>query len=215
MIKIEFPADRKDIALEFGNALLRIAKEADLVERYVPKSGMSPGTAENAEAHGKEEPTTPAEDSLVDAQETDVNEVKANYEFVAKAKEPFYGAGHKWAGQWKKRKGISEREYQAWYEGELAKSKHPDETQDEIDVASAFSPTGFSVFEAQQPEDPTPSDAAELMAWVSEKQAAGRLNQDHVNTALVEAQVSMADLFSANAKENVAKVYARLVVVCR
>jgi hypothetical protein len=153
MIKIEFPADRPDIAAAIGRALFDIAKH-----RSVDLPGDKPAPAEvGSKAHlslvkqqAEEKPLVPEEEPLEeepidtavafgtvpdtvtptgqatvapeqvrDSVPRDKKGVAFDIKYCAQAADPFYGTG-KQAGQWKKRKGVLEETYDAWYSTHLA-----------------------------------------------------------------------------------------------
>lgn len=137
--------------------------------------------------------------------------------FCGEAAEPFYGSGKR-AGQWKKRRGVEEADYDAWHASQCTAA--PASAEAEPDAApanagAAFAPPASTAASAPTtPAQPTPSTAGELMQWVSEKQAAGLLTQADVNAAYAQAGVALGDLFPPTAPDvvaqNVAAAYAVL-----
>lgn len=204
MIKIEYPSDRNDIGLALSKALNEIHNNVPTltVDPKVPtelvKDVGSVGTAGAVSAPGSAEPITPPADSPASVR-IDANGVGYNDIYCGKATEPFYNSGAR-EGQWKKRRGVDDREYDAWYRSELAK-----DTDAPIDTANAFNPA------PQQTQ--TPENMGELMKWVSEHQTAGHITQDHVNEAYRTAGLQLADMFSGSPEEiktRIATLYTSL-----
>lgn len=224
MIEIKFPADRNDIALAIGRALVEIAggdatvtietQTVGDVSRSVETRGAADYVQhfDNDEAAARRE--THEEDEQHEAAadvELDEKGVPFNAEFCGKAAKPFYGSGKK-KGQWKKRQGVDEDAYDEWYAGELlgAGVVEDEEPADDtpIETASAF---GGQTAAEEQPSGDAPKDAGELMAWVAEMQAGGHLEATSVQTAYANAGVSPADLFNpATSDKAVADVYTIL-----
>lgn len=249
MIKIEFPADRPDIALAMAKALHRIGKEGgatsqadDLAEETTPvkstvaESTESPqaeteaentGTAQAAKTDSKDHSTSDAPASLFDRapaveipDDVDTNGVAFNAELCGKAKEPFYGSGKR-KGQWKKRKGVDDAAYDAWYAGELGNGSTGTTAslsagaQPAIGAAttlttseSASVNTGAAFGTAETQATPTtegvPTDCGTFMGWVSAKQAAGLLTQEEIGAAYSQAGVQVTSLFPPNDAQTVA-----------
>ena len=164
MIKLEFPADRTDIALAFGKALLQLRGEA------VTDGGYLPVPAPAAEEHitdadyteppsagehvadsdyppvgvtTPEQPALPADvaDDLPDPAQVDHHGVSFDPEFCSSAKQPFYESGPM-SGQWKKKRGIDEAAYTAWYDSHDVDDPPPVEAPapaPDTDTAAAFS----------------------------------------------------------------------------
>lgn len=136
-------------------------------------------------------------------------------EFCGEATEPFYGSGKR-AGQWKKKRGVGEAEYDAWYATQLAAlaAGNTASEDEQINTAGAFGGGGED--SSQPAGDPAPEDCGAFMGWVSAKQAAGLLTQDDIGDAYVQASVQVTDLFPPNdedtVKQNVATLYQILVV---
>lgn len=234
MIKIEFPADRPDIARALGSALLSlaggsatieygvgIAKESDFKTAEIPskndeaedapKPGSlfdepSAGTAEVVNEVGMGQPTTQPEGPPVDASKLDLNGVAFNGAYCGEAAEPFYTTG-KMHGQWKKKRGVEQEDYDAWYAAQLGDSA----PAPEVNTSAAF---GAPAEPVAKPETSVPTTTGEFMGWVSELQAAGRLTQEHVNQAYAANGLGINALFPPNTKEqiaaNIAKLYEAL-----
>ena len=149
----------------------------------------------------------------------DENGVAFNAAYCGEAAEPFYTTG-KMRGQWKKKRGVDQDDYDAWYAAEQQKGGPTVEPeQPAVNAGSAFGApvNSAAAFGGQQQaptpeaEDDIPADAGSLMVWVSEKQAARLITQEDVNAAWGAAGVaSPADLFGPNAAEAVAAVFQHL-----
>lgn len=114
MIKIEFPADRQDIALALGHALVGIGQGAPVLAAQFERAVAGPqATSAPAETPAR---VAPADDEQTSdtLPEVDANGVPFDDAMCARAKEPFYTSGPQ-KGQWKKRKGVSEDDYNKWY----------------------------------------------------------------------------------------------------
>lgn len=248
MIKIEFPADRPDIARALGSALLNVAnpateggdyeeapktstptqhKSAEVAESHTtatasesagadsPKSEslfsdaftpeQSGGTAEVAESHGAAGQTTPQGGSPAGAP-VDTKGVAFDANYCGQAKDPYYATGKR-SGQWKKRKGVDDADYDVWYASQLGDSA----PAPEVNTSAAF---GAPTEAAAEPETSVPTTTGEFMGWVSELQAAGRLTQEHVNQAYAANGLGINALFPPNTEEqiaaNIAKLYEAL-----
>lgn len=248
MIKIEFPADRLDIARAMAEALHRIgygseteasetdpkpstgastsrpeaAPTAGVAEECqttsgsasvedVPKppaeslfDGPSAGTAEVAEEAGMDQATTQLGGSPADAR-LDLNGVAFNAAYCGQAAEPFYATG-KTRGRWKKKKGVDQGDYDAWYADQLPQHEaFGGATDHAVNAGAAF---GAPVAEA--PAD-VPTDAPSLMVWISERQAADELTQRDVNEAYQVTGVTMNDLFGDDPAPSVAAIHTFLL----
>lgn len=134
----------------------------------------------------------------------DQNGVAFDPAYCGEATEPFYASGKR-AGQWKKKRGVSEGDYDAWYAG--AAAAEPDAA--ELNTAAAFSNA------PAEPSAPSvPQDTGQFMGWVSEQQAAGNLTQDRIAAAYQMAGVQVADLFPpadpADVQARIAQIYGIL-----
>jgi len=128
----------------------------------------------------------------------------ANY--CGQAKDPYYATGKR-SGQWKKRKGVEDADYDAWYASQLGDSA----PTPEVNTSAAF---GATTEATAQEETSAPTTTGEFMGWVSELQAAGRLTQEHVNQAYAANGLGINALFPPNTEEqiaaNIAKLYEAL-----
>ncbi len=164
--------------------------------------GGTAGAADGAETSA----TSPAGASAP----TDTKGVPFDAEYCGQAKEPFYGSGKR-SGQWKKRKGVDEADYDEWYAGELAKLQAGPASQTQAEVGEddhqpepVNSAAAFGSAEQQAPAN-APQDTGAFMGWVSEKQAAGLLNQADVLAAYQQYGVQVTDLFPPNDAATIAK----------
>jgi hypothetical protein len=220
MIKIEFPADRTDIALAMSKALADIAGcpvvQTTGHSRYGAVSARTaiedpnlaammeitpvefPNIVDEDEADRLESLATGLEEesmaALEDACIEEVNKstgvvdirldekgVPFNKELCANATKPFYASG-KERGQWKRRPGVDQGIYDAWYAEALglvpAATTEP-EPEPTIDVQEAVTPTATKV----------PTNGGEFFAWVSEMQTAGHITQADLDAAYPAAGV--------------------------
>jgi hypothetical protein len=143
----------------------------------------------------------------------DPNGVVFNPDMCGNAAKPFYASGKR-NGQWKKRQGVSDDKYDAWYTEQLAGLPDTGTTEDDevIDTAGAF---GAQPSEPVETVVPAPEDCGAFMGWLSAKQAAGLITQDDIGEAYVGAGVQIADIFpptpEEDVKANIAALYGRLV----
>lgn len=158
--------------------------------------------------------TTPFADAAADGpddtgagHEVDALGVAFNTEFCGKAKDPFYGSGKR-KGQWKKLRGVTDEQYDAWYIVQLEPGA-AQETADQVDTSTAFGAAPAAEV------TPAPTDCGSFMGWVSAKQAAGLLTQDDIGNAYTLAGVQVTDLFPPNdpatVEKHVTALYMALV----
>lgn len=233
MIKIEFPADRPDIARAMAKALHRIGYAESDETRQETDDGTNAGALCRVVAAVEEtgeavrDVRTTIDDELGDepagvehttagpdaAAALDNKGVAFNAEFCGKAAIPVFTSGKR-AGQWKKRKGVSEENYDAWYAGALTlvpasttAEPEPEIEPEPVDVSGAF---GAEVATLPAP----PTDTGTLMGWVSEKQAAGLLTQPAIDEAYARLGISFTALFpptdSADVTRHVNNLYGVL-----
>ena len=218
MITIEFPADRSDIARHMGAALTAIGSRTELVAAE-PIAGTietaEPGATETTELtadvgsddngqFSKEE--TEEGNDLTERSKVDTKGVPYHPDFCGKAAKPFYASGAR-GGQWKKRQGVDDEDYDAWYAAELATiSGSTGDTESTVNTGDAF---GAGCGEQGHATPVVPHDAGALMAWVSEMQGADRLNQGQVNAAYEQAGFGMQKIFPS--PENTSEIIAERV----
>jgi hypothetical protein len=250
MIRIEFPADRTDIAAAIGRALLDLGGASALntpatkdLDAATPKNRMLTikEHEEDVErmmrdALGAETETDPGivrtdhieatipvsqGGTLIDTDnitigpkpgsvfedngtlpQIDGKGVAFHAAFCGISAKPFYETG-KTSGQWKKRRGVDQAAYDAWYAEQLANDSCESDTPVDtapVDTAGAFNGDG-----AEPVHTHAPTTIGEYMGWVSTKQAAELLTQDDVNAAYATVGLQgVADLFPPNSDQVVA-----------
>lgn len=234
MFRIEFPADRHDIALAVGAMLMQIGSGSrpahePKVKPDVPSSLITdesdlenddPDEVDSKQAFASTEPTEtvskPATGSIPDVDEKGV---PFDDKYCAVAKDPFYASG-KEKGQWKTRKGVAKDAYDTWYAGQLAKikTKTPPADDNVVNASEAFGKTKPSAGQTAQTAETgnAPTTAGEIMRWISEKQAAGHLTQDDVGAAYATIGRTGIDLFGQDkdrVAETVSMLHAALVAM--
>lgn len=138
--------------------------------------------------------SAPTPDARVDA-----NGVPFNPEFCADAADPYYGTGPR-TGQWKKRRGVDEAAYEAWYSSQHSAPESDEDTTPLPNAAAAFGAPAAAV----------PRTAGEFFAWMSERQAAGVLSQDNIDWAWKTAGLAVAQIFPPTTPEVVERNVATL-----
>lgn len=165
--------------------------------------------------------TTPQEHGAVpDAAQdghVDSNGVPFDAAFCSSGDAPFYTSGPK-LGQWKKKRGVDEAQYEEWYAERLTATReggttpvegHVDEPA-QTNTAAAF---GGQTTEPAAPGVPVFANAGELMAWVSEQQAAQRLTAQQVTASWATAKVGIADVMSPDTEKARAAIAAIVAVL--
>lgn len=209
-IRIEFPADRTDLAEAFGDVLLKIAGRTPRQESAPP--ALKPDTADTTAASAD----VPALNPPADAPPVDNKGVPKDLTYCANAKDPFYTSGRR-EGQWKRRQGVAEADYDKWYAGQLAKVSQVDggnaspslfdgeeEQYSADDLAAAFGASGSTA-------TVLPRDVNEFMAWVSTQTTEGTITKEQVNNAFNELQIPYTALSSQSNPQDVAHNIKRLV----
>lgn len=226
-IKVEFPAGDVKAAELFGRALIQYAG-APLAELFVkPDEGDGaldrkdfPEPVAPAPAL-QPEPAATAPEPNSDPQ-VDTNGVPFNPDYCGKATEPFYNSGPQ-AGQWKKRRGLDQADYDTWYAEQLAAAAPGDTSEPEpANTAAAFAPPppadtppppANSAYGAYcQANGKPPGEFGSLMLWISELQTAGKVSDDVMNEARDVAGVQMTDLFAPSTPEAIARSIDKLAV---
>lgn len=223
-IKIEFPADRYDVAAAMGKALLSLSGEAGDIRAALEKAESS-GFTDKTVKEIWEEARTPKQDtslggvaadaveedspevltSATGAPRVDANGVAFSTIYCSSAKDPFYATG-KSKGAWKKKKGVTQEAYDNWYLGSRPAATTPVDDAP-IDASGVFSPTP-SLF-----EDPTPKSVGELLKWTSEQQAAEKLTKEQIAAAYVQTGIEPLQLIGlegAEQEQAVAVLYQAL-----
>lgn len=209
MIKIEIPADNYALAALIGDALSKYGRAdldsiegvtqydspavvRELAERTAVATSSATGVGEQTDDDSQQQADT----------RVDQNGVVFDPQYCGEAAEPFYGSGKR-EGQWKKKRGVADADYDAWYATQRAGAAPA--TDAPIDTSGAFSST-------QQPAAPAgaPTDTGAFMTWVSERIVAGNLTQEQVGAAYGEHGLTVTDLFPPNAPEVIAANIAKL-----
>lgn len=190
-----------DVSEKDGKATLTVA-DADTGETLAEE------TVNTAAAFGaKTEETAPANDGPVDEHGTPHNE---KFCVSTKSQKPFYASGAN-KGQWKKKPGVDENAYNEWYAATMPLDGDEPKESAPVDTASAFG--GKTEQTAPAAGGDVPQNAGDLMEYISERQAAGTLDQKIVTAAYGEVGVEINDLFGPNEAEAVAKLYAHLKTI--
>jgi hypothetical protein len=215
VIKIEFPSDNTRLAGLIGRALADYAgghvqqlelplipvAETKAVERAIAETLQEVAPAEQAVAE------TVPEEAI--APPLDRHGVAFNEQYCAKAADPFYNQGPR-EGQWKKRKGLDDAVYDAWYASQRAPAAAAPAA--EFDASAAFGGAP-----AEAPTQNAPVDGAAFMVWTSEMLAAGRLTQPDINEAWKSLGLTPAAVFPPKTPDeiarNVGNLYAALSAV--
>lgn len=144
-------------------------------------------SGEVAETVERVSETVDAVGALVEAATTDVNGVEFDPMYCASAADPFYGSGKR-KGQWKKKRGVTDEIYDAWYvtQGPAESTPEPEEVKAPGATAEAFG----------APAVDYPKTGGDFMAWVAERQAAGKITQADVTKAWADVGVDMGQIFS-------------------
>ena len=139
--------------------------------------------------------------------EVDEHGVAKNPTFCGNAAKPFNASGKK-KGQWKKRQGVAEADYDTWYAEALAAVvadpviTEGGDNVTPIDTSNAF---GGNQNQGQQQNNGqvvgqqqgglTFKDAGDFMQWLSEQQAAENITSGDIDSAYAATCTSMGDLF--------------------
>lgn len=218
MIKIEFPSDNKPLAGAIGRALCEYSGVKDLPsvesEEKPAIRRIDDGKA-GSQNEGEEAGNEPAKDATATAGSTqeksknsataavDTKGVEFDATYCGKAKEPFYASGTN-KGQWKKRKGVTDEEYSAWYAEQLANVAPTGETKEDapLDTSAAFGS------QEKTAEVEVPKDCGAFMGWISGQQAANHLNQHDITDAYAKLGLQVTDLFPPNNPNQIsARIY--------
>lgn len=222
MIKIEIPANRPDIAAAMGRALLEIGtatvgfsevKEA-VVTATASTYALPVETLRDSSEDDESSAVPPADTATAFSPaanpRVDLHGVPFDERYCANAQDPFYATG-KQSGQWKKRKGVSEEAYSAWYDTALSTSAPVGSaaTEEQFDNTPPAN-TAAAFGGAQQNTVKRPATTGEYMAWVSEKQAAGKLTQPMIQAAYQQLGLGVTSLFPPTPADVVASHIANL-----
>lgn len=134
----------------------------------------------------------------------DQHGVAFNVHYCGEAQDPFYSSGKR-SGQWKKKRGVSDKDYDGWYAEELAELRGGSTDEEGHQPGPVNTAGAFDNGQTQQQSAPAaPQDAGEFMGWVSEKQAGGHITQDDIQQAYNQAGVQVTDLFPPNDPQTIA-----------
>lgn len=163
-----------------------------------------PGASHAADNPSKE----PTGGAFENASKPDEKGVMFDGAFCGVAKKPFYASGPT-KGQWKRKGGVEEEAYNAWYAGALASAPAPAATTTEPaatnEAANAFGTTAA----AAEGAPARPTNAGELIKWTSERTAAQHMTGDMLTQAYAQCNIMGTELFSK--PEKVAEVYDVLI----
>jgi hypothetical protein len=150
--------------------------------------------------------------------ELDQKGVAFNADFCGvSADKPFYGPGPK-LGQWKKKRGVEEGEYNIWYAQQVTASTAPVKEEAGTVEALAANTAAASAGAFGPLETATTAGAAkvpttgvELIGWTAERQAAKQMDAETLTAAFTQCNVTQGQLFAPNSGAQVAAVYQLLV----
>ena len=178
-----------------------IAKFQDVLEKVKAIDPAKTETAPEAIAESADEVDVSAARVDGGSLSLDRHGVAFNPDFCANAADPFYNTGPR-EGQWKKRRGLDDAAYDAWYSSQRTPTA-PVAT--EFDAGAAFGAPA-----AEQVATDAPTDGAGFMVWVSEMLAAGRLKQADINDAWQALRLTPQDIFPPKGPEDVQRNVANL-----
>jgi len=127
-------------------------------------------------------------------------------EYCANSAAPFYTAGPR-KGQWKKRVGLPEQDYEDWYShqlglegGEAEESDEDFQSEDDhtpppVDTSAAFKGVKSA------PSENTPKTTGEFMQWSAEMKANGAITEPQIQDAYRQVGVQIHDLFPPNSDD--------------
>ena len=232
MIKIEFPANRPDIATAIGEALMKIGGTTARTVGMAPELGApyAAGTAWSVDTPEREagqaaehkhstgtgataapldSPDAELKPAAGDSQRRDMKGVAFDPTYCANAAEPFYGSG-KEKGQWKAKRGLTAGVYESWYASQLAGLAPAASDEDSGNTTPVQTGAAFGAATTSSITAPAPRSAGEFMAWVAEKQTAGLLAQETINAAYFNLGIRVQDLFPPTPDNVVANNIAAL-----
>ena len=229
MIRIEFDDRNLPLAEAIGQALVdyakvgyegmivptttEIAKAAKTEELAKVVDLNPPGTkAVKTEEPAKEPNLNSPGTKVAPPDDVDEHGVTFDPAYCGKAADPFYGSGKR-KGQWKKKRGVADKDYDLWYSAQLLElpmtgAGAGPNVGGAVNTAAAF---GGEQAEAAAT---VPTDPGLLMKWIAEQQAAERITQDDVDLAYIEAKLEIMSLFDSDpekVKANVEALYEILV----
>lgn len=178
---------------------------AAAIQVHTHQHPAQPGTTAAAPHDGDAELSHTAADSS----RRDMKGVAFDPAYCANAAEPFYGSG-KEKGQWKTKRGVAAEVYAAWYAAQLAGATQAASDEDSDNTAPVQTGAAFGAAPVSSVTAPAPRNAGEFMAWVAEKQTAGKLTQDAINAAYVNLGIRVQDLFPPTPENIIANNIASL-----
>lgn len=197
-IEIDTNADSPQALTALAGMLTTLAGRPESVAPVAAES-VAPAVVAEDEPSGDSEPG-----------QVDHNGVYFNPDYCGNSAEPFYSSG-KQAGQWKKKRGVEQADYDAWYASQTGAATEPPEPTEPppVNSASAFTPAAAEPAAAM----PAMATAGDLMKWISEHQTAGRLSQDQIAAGWAQAGAGYADVFPPNTPDHIAATVARVHAV--
>lgn len=196
MIEIKFPADNKPLAAAIGSALTQYAGAVPTPAPVLEETrAAAVRILETSEPEPEEVAVDAEPESEAEVSATDKHGVPFDANYCSSAADPFYATGSM-RGRWKRKRGVSEGDYESWYAAHTPAVEEP-----EIEAAQAFS---------GEPAAPEMNSAGDLMKWVAEMQAADKITQTDVEAAYAKHGYSLPDLFGPNAPEVIAALVGEL-----
>lgn len=161
----------------------------EIVEDFV-----DPGASTEGGLFGEEptkEETEPQIDKATGEVKLDHSGVPYNEAMCSSGKQPFFTTG-KETGQWKKKRGVDEAVFKAWYTVQLADiAGNPQTTT----ATTETTPSAAAAFgDTPKGDGPEINNLGSLMTWVSEMQGAGMLTHDQVDQAYATCGTSLVDV---------------------
>jgi len=130
-------------------------------------------------------------------------------------------------GFWKAKKGLSNAEFKEWYDEKNPnfvpepESLFDEEESNDERLKKAFAtpnnpdPLLPPVGSEPPQEEAAPSNAAQLFAWISEKQASGFLENDAVNKAYKSTGINVPMMFPPNTEEEIQQNVNRIFEILK
>jgi len=208
--------EREGLAKTPGKSVEQFDKTVETLEPpkgAVEKELARPGDTDTDEEtlgndSAGQETVTPGAGAAQDAQR-DLNGVEFDGAFCSRAKDPHYATGKR-KGQWKKRKGVTDEQYDAWYDGQLNAGDNREFLDDlagagdDIDVSTAFG----AASKAQKVAERDFTGVGEFMAWTSEKVAAQLLTQEDIGGAYNQLGLEAMALFQLAGAEQLEVIHS-------
>jgi len=213
MIEIKIPEDKK-LAASIGKALIEWASD-----EVVPVA-----VEEKPEVVVKEEaPVEVVEEEKPKVPQLDANGVMFNEDYCM----PELVKSGPRKGFWKAKKGLSNAEFKEWYDEKNPnfvpepESLFDEEESNDERLKKAFAtpnnpdPLLPPVGSEPPQEEAAPSNAAQLFAWISEKQASGFLENDAVNKAYKSTGINVPMMFPPNTEEEIQQNVNRIFEILK